>query len=59
MTLPQACILLTLLGVLAVVVGCALLWSIGVACIVGGVMVIVGAVALYDPKALHDARARK
>jgi hypothetical protein len=37
-------------GVAAVVVGCFLLWSVGVALLVAGVSAVVGAVVLYDPE---------
>ena len=41
-------IALAVSGVAAVVVGCFLLWSVGVALVVAGVAA-VGAVVLYDP----------
>lgn len=36
-------------GVAAVVVGCFLLWSVGVALVVAGVAAVAGAVLVYDP----------
>ena len=43
-------IALAVSGVAAVVVGCFLLWSVGVALVVAGVAAVAGAVVLYDPE---------
>ena len=42
-------IALAVAGVAAVVVGCFLLWSVGVALVVAGVAAVAGAVLVYDP----------
>ncbi|HNP58098.1 MAG TPA: hypothetical protein PKG94_14230 [Gordonia sp. (in: high G+C Gram-positive bacteria)] len=42
-------IALAVSGVAAVVVGCFLLWSVGVALVVAGVAAVAGAVLVYDP----------
>lgn len=56
MTLLRLCVLLAVQGMAAIVVGCALVWSAGVACIVGGVLAIVAALALYDRDAARLPR---
>lgn len=45
------CVALAVAGSISLVVGTAVLWSAGVALIVGGALAIVAAVMLYDPKA--------
>lgn len=45
------CMALAVVGFAAVVVGAALVWSVGVACLVGGSLTIASAGLLYDPKA--------
>ncbi len=45
------CCALAVAGFAAVVVGSGIVWSAGVACLVGGVLLIGVAGLLYDPKA--------
>lgn len=45
------CTALAVVGFAAVIVGAALVWSPGVACLVGGGLAIAAAGLLYDPKA--------
>lgn len=42
---------LALTGTTAIIVGAALVWSVGVACMVGGALSLAAAILLYDPKA--------
>lgn len=51
MTLTRISAVLATAGAVAIIAGVALLWSLGVACIVGGGLAIVASGLLYDPKA--------
>lgn len=44
------CVLLALLGCIAITVGVALIWCPGGACIVAGALAVITAVLLFDPK---------
>lgn len=50
MTTTQAALVLAVIASAAVVAGAVVLWGFGVALLAGGVLGLVAAVVLYDPK---------
>lgn len=55
MTTTLVALALAVIAVVALISGAAVLWGLGVALLVGGVLSLAGAVLAYDP----DIRRRK
>jgi hypothetical protein len=54
-TSTALCVALAVVGYIAITVGVALVWSLGGACIVAGMLALGASVLLFDPKPGSDA----